>query len=766
MAHNDNVGKPLNQYDLPLDADPDAVDVEFDLPEDYDPEVQELEDGGALVGDFSLEEGELPPFESAPHNSNLVAYLDEDDLSVMAKDLVEAWRADDDSRSDWKETYKNGLELLGMKTEPKEEPFKGASGVHHPLLAEAVVQFQAQAYKEILPPGGPVLTKVLGSKSPERVAQANRVQSYMNYQIVEVMEEYDPNLDQLLFYLPLGGSAFKKTYFDPAKNRACSMFVKAENLTVPYGTTDLLSATRITHDFILSGNDLLKYQQSGWYSEEHQPESIQTGSQDEIKDQTDEMEGISGGYYQHDENYEMIEVHTNLDLDNLASDNDDIEISDRVAKPYVVTIDPEAEVVMSIRRNYEEGDEQAKRLEYFTHYKFLPGLGFYGYGLIHLIGGLTSSVTTILRSLVNAGMFANHPAGLKSKGIRIEGDDEPLAPGEFRDVDVPNGNIKEAIMPMPFKEPSQVLFALLGTLVESGQRFASIADMQVGDTSGQQQPVGTTVAMLERGTKVMSAIHKRIHYAQKGEFKILVRLIKNSMSSGMYPYAVEGEDKFILQEDFDDRVDVLPVSDPNIFSMAQRVMIASQQLQMAQAAPDIHDLREAYRRMYVAMGINDIESLLKPEEKPEPYSPVAENRRVLENKKLNAMEEMNHEAHIEAHIMFLQTPYVMSRMEFAANLVQDIMNHITMLAKQMAQQQGGDPVSIELQMLKSVMPRLAPPKGKEIEALQAQQLAEDERKHKEDEKINREELAAKERMAQEKNDITLIVADKKAQGSK
>jgi len=656
--------------------------------------------------------------------------------------------------------------MLGIQSANEQErtdPFPGASDVHHPLLAEAVVQFQAQAYKEILPAGGPVLTKVLGAKSDERVAQANRVQSYMNYQICDVMEEYDPNLDQLLFYLPLAGSAFKKTYYDPAKKRAVSMFVKAEDLTVPYGTTDLLSANRIVHEFILSGNDLLKYQKSGWYSDEHTPESIQPGTSDDvIKEQTDEMEGLDTGYYQHDENYQMIEVHTYLDLSNLQSNYDEDDEEIRVALPYIVTIDPDAGVVMAIRRNYEEGDQNMKRLEHFTHYKFLPGLGFYGFGLIHLIGGLTKSVTTILRSLINAGMFANHPSGLKVKGMRIEGDDEPLAPGEFRDVDVPNGNVKEAIMPMPFKEPSQVLAALLGTLVDSGQRFASIADMQVGDTSGQQQPVGTTVAMLERGTKVMSSIHKRIHYAQKGEFKILVRLIKNSMGEGMYPYAVEGEDKYIYQKDFDDRVDVVPVSDPNIFSMAQRVMIASQQLQMAQAAPEIHDLREAYRRMYVAMGINDIETVLKPKEKPEPYTPVAENRRVLMNKKLVAVEEMNHEAHIAAHIMFLQTPYVMSRMEFAANLVQDIMNHVSMLAKQKAKEMNTDPVQMELKMFADIMPKLSPPQGEKIEALQARQLEEDERKNKAKEAQDAEDLAAKERMAEEKNDVTLIVADKQA----
>lgn len=762
------VDKPLaSAYSLPLGADPMEPDVEIDIPPEFTSEETELEDGSVILG-ATEDELELPSINDAPHESNLVSYFDEDELTKIAEDIVDSWKADDEARDEWKQKYLKGLKLLGMKNEEKDEPFPGASGVFHPLLAEAVVQFQAQAYKEILPAGGPVLTKVLGPKTPERLQQAARVQEFMNYLIMEVMEEYDPNVDQLLFNLPLAGSAFKKTYLDPAKDRTCSIFVKADNLTVPYGTTDLASASRICHDFVLSGNDLLKYQESGWYSRDHEPEPLEASAVSEIDDQTDDMQGVNGGYYQYDENYQMLEAHVYLDHEVLNpvlidDDIDDEDLPARAALPYVVTLDPESNAVMSIRRNYRADDPSNKRLVHFTHYKFLPGLGFYGYGLIHMIGGLTESVTSILRQLIDAGTFSNLPGGLKTRGMRVDGEDDPIAPGEFRDVDVATGSIRDSIMPLPYKEPSAVLLALLGGLVESGQRFASIADMQVGDTSGQQQPVGTTVAMLERGTKVMSSIHKRIHRAQKAEFKILVRLIKNGMSDEPYPYSVEGADMYIVKQDFDDRVDVIPVSDPNIFSMAQRIMLASQQLQMAQSAPEIHDLREAYYRMYSAMGITDIESLLKPKEEPKDMSPVMENRRVLENKKLEATPGMDHAAHIQAHIQFLKSPYVMSSMEFSANMVQDIMNHIVFLAEQEADKTGVSPIPIELKLFEEIMPQLSPPNGPDLEALQTRQLDIDEQENKEDAAIDREQMKSKERIADNKNITTLIAAEKKQQ---
>ena len=749
------------------DADPMAPDVELDLPfnvigdgEEGDMEIEELEDGSAMIGMMPGND-ELPAIESAPHNANLVSYFSEGELTKLASELLEAWENDNDSRKDWKTAYEKGLDLLGIKIEEKSEPFTGASGVYHPLLAEAAVQFQAQAYKEILPPGGPVLGKVVGDETPERMAQATRVQDYLNYQIIDVMEEYDEDMDQLLFYLPLSGSAFKKVYHDPVKKRNVSTFIMADHLTVPYGTKSLSSATRISHDFTMGGNDLLKYQATGFYSNDHTPEPITTDSADELTQKLNELEGLSGSYYQHDTNYQIVEMHTHLDHPVLSGMPDDMDMDMEMdmpnpAKPYIVTLDPESNSILSIRRNTAEGEEE--QLTHFVHYKFLPGLGFYGFGLIHMIGGLTTAVTAMLRQLIDAGTFSNLPGGLKVKGMRIEGGDKPIDPGEFRDVDSPTGSIRDAIMPLPYKEPSQVLAALMGTLVESGQRFASIADMQVGDTSGQQQPVGTTVAMLERGTKVMSSIHKRIHNAQKKEFKILVRLVKETMPDDQpYPYAVKGADRFVMKSDFDDRVDVLPVSDPNIFSMAQRIMLASQQLQMAQAAPHIHNEREAYRRMYAAMGVSDIETLLKPEVKPQALSPVEENRKVLQNQMLVAVPEMNHEAHIKAHLMFLHTPYVQSRMEFAANIVQDIMNHITLLAKEKA---GGDEekkIKIELSMFQQILPEIQPPTPPDPQVeLQTRQLdieAEDDaKKHANDE----EERISKERIAHADN-ITKIL---------
>lgn len=745
MAANNNVERQ-NEY-IVDDADPQGADVEFDLPQDS--EIEELDDGGVILGPMD-DEAEMPGINEAPHNANLVAYFTKSELTGLATSLTEAWKEDDNSRKEWKEAYVKGLDLLGIKIEEKNEPFTGASGVYHPLLAEAAVQFQAQAYKEILPPGGPVLGKVVGDETIERMEQANRVQDYLNYQILDVMEEYDEDMDQLLFYLPLSGSAFKKVYHDPVEGRMVSQFVMADHLTVPYGTKNLASAARISHDFILAGNDLLKYQATGFYSDEHMPEPMGVPARDEIDETIDELQGTSGQYYQYDTNYQIVEMHTNLDHEVLSGMVEMDEGDDSVpAKPYIVTLDPESTVILSIRRNVAEGDQKDKRLDHFVHYKFLPGLGFYGFGLIHMIGGLTTSVTAILRQLVDAGTFANLPGGLKVKGMRIEGSDKPIEPGEFRDVDSPTGSIRDAVMPLPYKEPSAVLAALLGSLVESGQRFASIADMQVGDTSGQQQPVGTTVAMLERGTKVMSAIHKRIHNAQKKEFKIMVRLTKDTMpDDAPYPYAVKGADRFIMKADFDERVDIIPVSDPNIFSMAQRVMIASQQLQMAQAAPEIHDLREAYRRMYVAMGVTDVETLLKPPVKPLPLTPVEENRKVLQNKMLTAVPEMDHESHIKAHIMFLHTPYVMGSAEFAANIVQDIMNHISMLAKQQAGGNAERATMIELSMFEDILPQIIPktPPDPQVE-LQKQQLSieksDDEQKHANDvqERISKERIA-------------------------
>ena len=731
-------------YEIPDGSIPmpdEEVFLEEEPMVDEGVEVIEEPDGGAVI-DFAPGTDQ-PDLSEVGHFENLADVLGAEVLEEISADLTDAYKKDDESRSEWKEAYIDGLEQLGIGSEDREDPFPGASGVYHPLLAESVTQFQAQAYKELLPADGPVSTKVLGAETPELTDQANRVAEFMNYQVMEIMEEFDPDLDQMLYYLPIAGSAFKKTYYDGVVGRPISKFVTAEDLVVNYGATSLRSADRITHVVTMSGNDIRKNQYNGFYRDTELDEAGELSISD-IQEQVNELQGLSAVRFEGDENYRLLEMHVNLDLEGFEHTGQDGQETG-IALPYIVTIEEDSEVVLSVRRNWKEGDLTNKRLEFFTQYKFTPGLGFYGFGLVHMIGGLSKSVTSILRQLIDAGTLANLPGGFKAKGMRVEGSDEPISPGEWRDVDTPGGNLRESLMPLPYKEPSAVLMQLLGALVETGQRFASIADVQVGDTAGQQQPVGTTVAMLERGTKVMSAIHKRMHYAQKQEFRILARVISESLPP-QYPYMVAGGDQMIMKADFDDRIDILPVSDPNIFSMAQRIILAQQQLQMAAQAPEIHNLRAAYVSMYKAMGIDNIEMLLQPEDKPQPMTPALEHARVLENKKLVAMGGQNHMAHIEAHILFVQNPAVNQNPEFYANVVQDVMQHIGLLAQEQAQgqgqmappqqipqgfadggfaqpvpqlpqqqpmQQGPSVEEVEAQLIAEILPRLAPPQPKD-----------------------------------------------------
>ena len=729
-------------YAIPDDAIPSIDEEEVELEDnlvaqDGDVEIVEDDDGGVTV-DFAP--GEDVDAGNLEHFDNLAEVVSDDVLTELSTDLMEAYEKDHDSRKQWLETYKKGLDQLGVGFEERTDPFPGAAGVHHPLLAESVTQFQAQAYKEMLPAEGPVSSRVMGSETPELVDQANRVSDFMNYQITEVMEEFDPDLDQMLYYLPLAGSAFKKTYYDETKGRPVSKFVNAEDLVVNYGSTSLLSADRITHVVTMSGNDIRKNQYTGFYRDTELEASELEAS--DVQKRTDELQGLSPVVFEGDESYELLEFHVNLDLEGFEHESEEGELTG-IALPYIVTIEKDSESVLAVRRNWAEADSFSKRLEFFSHFKFTSGLGFYGFGLVHMIGGLSKSVTSILRQLIDAGTFANLPGGFKMKGMRVEGADEPMAPGEWRDTDVPGGNLRDAFMPLPYKEPSAVLMTLLGALTETGQRFASIADVQVGDTAGQQQPVGTTVAMLERGTKVMSAIHKRMHYAQKLEFKILARVIKESMPP-QYPYMIAGADKMVMQTDFDDRVDVIPVSDPNIFSMAQRIILAQQQLQMASQAPEIHNLRAAYVSMYKAMGISNVDALLVPEDKPQAMTPALEHARVLENKKLMAMQDQNHQAHIEAHILFVQNPAVSQNPEFYANVVQDVMQHIGFLAQsqvQGMQQQGMQQQALPQGMqqpaqlpqgfanggmaqLPQGMPQQGIPQGPSVEEIEAKLIAE------------------------------------------
>jgi hypothetical protein len=650
--------------------------LEVELPEEMDIQGEqttafEVDPQGNLFPLF--EEEEIVVTE---HQVNLAEVIDPSSLQTLASELVDAFEQDKDSRKDWLDVFTKGLDLLGIKTEEREEPFPGATGVHHPLLSESVTQFQAQAYKELLPSGGPVKTRVMGNESPEAMDQSQRVKEFMNYQITEVMQEYDPEMDSLLFYLPLAGSAFKKVYYDNLLGRATSRLVKAEDLVVAYETTDLETSPRFTHVISMTGNDLKKLQMNGTYRDVQIGEAGVDLEYNEAKEKIDELQGIQPPLADYNE-YSVLELHVNLELPDI--DNYGFAV------PYIVTILEDSDEILSIRRNWEQGDELFRKKEYFVHYKFLPGLGFYGFGLIHMIGGLTKSATSILRQLIDAGTLSNLPAGFKARGMRVQGEDEPLRPGEFRDVDVPGGTIRDALMPLPYKEPSNVLTQLLGVIIDSGRRFASIADMQVGDIGSQQLPVGTTVAMLERGTKVMSAIHKRLHFAQKKEFRLLAKIFSRSLPP-VYPYDVPGASREIKATDFDDRVDIVPVSDPNIFSMAQRVMLAQQELQMAQAAPQIHDLREAYKRMYEALEVKDIDGILPPVQEIPPRDPISEQQAAMTGQPIKAFEFQNHDAYIAAHSSFLQNPMVAQNQTAQMAISANIQEHQAMLYKQQIEQ--------------------------------------------------------------------------------
>ena len=650
--------------------------LEVELPEEMNIQGEqttafEVDPSGNLVPLFEEEE-----IIATEHQVNLAEVLDSSSLQTLSSELVDAFEQDKESRKDWLDVFTKGLELLGIQTEEREEPFPGATGVHHPLLSEAVTQFQAQAYKELLPSGGPVKTRVMGNESPEAMGQSQRVKEFMNYQITEVMQEYDPEMDSLLFYLPLAGSAFKKVYYDNLLGRATSRLVKAEDLVVAYETTDLETSPRFTHVISMTGNDLKKLQMNGTYRDVQIGEAGVDLEYNEAKEKIDELQGIEPPLSDYNE-YSVLELHVNLELPDI--DNYGFAV------PYIVTILEDSDEILSIRRNWEQGDELFRKKEYFVHYKFLPGLGFYGFGLIHMIGGLTKSATSILRQLIDAGTLSNLPAGFKARGMRVQGEDEPLRPGEFRDVDVPGGTIRDALMPLPYKEPSNVLTQLLGVIIDSGRRFASIADMQVGDIGSQQLPVGTTVAMLERGTKVMSAIHKRLHFAQKKEFRLLAGIFSRSLPP-VYPYDVPGATREIKAQDFDAKVDIIPVSDPNIFSMAQRVMLAQQELQMAQAAPQIHDLREAYKRMYEALEVKDIDGILPPVQEIPPRDPISEQQAAMTGQPIKAFEFQNHDAYIAAHSSFLQNPMVAQNQTAQMAISANIQEHQAMLYKQQIEQ--------------------------------------------------------------------------------
>ena len=655
-------------------------------------EVTMDEEGGAEIA-FDpravTEEGGQDHFE------NLADFLGEQVLEPLGAKMVDQYNEYKESRGDWEDTYRNGLELLGFKYERRTEPFRGASGVNHPVLAEAVTQFQAQAYKELLPADGPVRTQIMGDATLQKEEQAKRVKDFMNYQIMDQMKEYEPEFDQMLFYLPLSGSTFKKVYYDSLLGRAVSKFVPADDLIVPYSANSLEDAEAVIHVIKISENELKKQQVAGFYRD------IELGqppvTENQLEDKKLELEGISKDGQE--DQYTLYEVHTNLDLEGYEDVDGDGEPTG-IKLPYVVTVAQAGNKILSIRRNYNPQDPLKKKINYFVQFKFLPGTGFYGFGLIHMIGGLTRTATAALRQLLDAGTLANLPAGFKSRGIRVRDDAQPLQPGEFRDVDAPGGNIKDQFMTLPFKGPDATLLQLMGIVVQAGQRFAAIADMQVGDMN-QQAAVGTTVALLERGSRVMSAIHKRLYVGLKQEFKLLAEVFKTYLPPS-YPYDVPGASKEIKVQDFDDRVDILPVADPNIFSQTQRISLAQSQLQLAQSNPRIHNLYQAYRSMYDALGVKNVNSILPPPAPPQPMDPALENIMAINGKPFQAFPGQDHKAHIDAHLSFMSISMVQNNPMAMMSLQKNILEHISFMAQEQIQLEFVEEMQ-EIQMLQQQM---------------------------------------------------------------
>ena len=672
-----DIDKSLPNVKTSIEVDPqEEIEIEEQKVEELSGspvEVNEQEDGSVEVNfDPSKVNIEGQP----THFDNLAELLPEDITDPIGNELVENYMDYKSSRRDWEQTYKEGLDLLGFKYNNRTEPFTGASGATHPVLAEAVTQFQAGAYKELLPAEGPVRTQIVGNPDQAKEAQALRVKDYMNYELMEKMEEYEPEFDQMLFHLPLAGSTFKKVYYDELLGRAVSKFVPAEDLVVPYSATSLDDADAIIETIKISENDLRKQQVAGFYSdiELQKPQD----KEDEIQKKERELEGTRKSGKQ-EMVHTLLECHVNLDLEGFEDKDDELNPTG-IKLPYIVTVDETSRKVLSIRRNYEPTDPKRNKIQYFVHFKFLPGLGFYGFGLIHMIGGLSRTATAALRQLLDAGTLSNLPAGFKQRGIRVRDEAAPLQPGEFRDVDAPGGNLRDAFMTLPYKEPSPTLLQLMGIVVQAGQRFAAIADMQVGD-GNQGAAVGTTVALLERGSRVMSAIHKRLYAGMKKEFRLLAKVFKTYLPP-VYPFDVVGGRREIKQMDFDDRVDILPVADPNIFSMAQRISMAQTELQLATSNPQIHNLYSAYRKMYEALGVKNIDQILPPPAPIQPMDPSLEHINALGAKPFQAFRGQDHRAHVTAHLTFMSTNIVRNNPMVMASIQKNILEHISLMAQE------------------------------------------------------------------------------------
>ena len=657
------VDKRLEPFEVDIEKNPSEQELKVEV---VNPDAVsiETEDGGVIV-DF---EGDVTEDLVGPdHNSNLAEFLEDGDLEKMAADLIDDFESDRTSRNEWSRSYIKGLDLLGMKIEERSQPWQGASGVFHPLLTEAVVRFQAQAMGEIFPPSGPVRTKIVGKNTKEKTAQSQRVEDEMNYLLTEDMTEYRDEMEQMLFRLPLAGSAFKKVYYDPIMERPCSMFVPAEDFVVSYGASDLMSCPRYTHIMKKTENEIKELMVNGFYRDVELTDPQQDES--EIQEKYDEMDGAEH-VYEDDERYTILEMHVDIDMPEPFQD------SDGLARPYVITIDKSSRAILSIRKNWYETDPKKTKRQHFIHYKYLPSLGFYGTGLIHLIGGLAKSATSILRQLIDAGTLSNLPAGLKARGLRIKGDDSPLMPGEFRDVDVPGGAIRDSITFIPYKEPSSVLYQLLGNIVEEGRRIGSVADVQVGNMN-PQAPVGTTLALLERSMKVMSGVQARLHASLKKELRILAKCIHDFMPPE-YAYEIEGN--FSRTEDFDGRVDVIPVSDPNASTMAQRVTQYQAALQLAQQAPQLYDMGKLHRQMLEVLGIKDASDIIKLPDDIKPNDPVTENMAIMKQEPVKAFKYQDHEAHIAVHTAAAQDPkiqQIIGQSPFASAIQNALAAHIT-----------------------------------------------------------------------------------------
>jgi len=669
-------------------------------------DIIEAEDGGVVV-DFDPEASKVVG--SDDFFANLAEEMSDTDLGGISSDLLSQYEAARESRGDWEDEYNKGLELLGFKYEERTQPFRGATGVTHPLLAEAATQFQAQAFNELLPAEGPVRTQIMGELTQEKEAQSTRVKEFMNYYLTNVMEEYTPDTDQMLFYLPLAGSTFKKVYFDGALDRVVSKFVPAEHLVVPYDAADMETTPFAAQVVRMQWNNLRKMQLNGFYRDI--PVHTSQAPTTDTADTMDDIDGMRPSNIDYD--VTLLEFHVDLELPGF-EDMDEEGEPTGIMVPYIVTVAEEVGQILSIRRNFSEDDENRSKIQYFVHYKFLPGFGFYGLGLIHTIGGLSRTATAALRQLIDAGTLSNLPAGFKARGLRIREDAEPLQPGEFRDVDSPGGAIRDSLMPLPFKGPDATLFQLLGFVVQAGQRFATITDMKVGD-GNQQAAVGTTVAMLEQGARVMSAVHKRLHYAMKNEFKLLARVMSESLPQ-RYPFSVAGGDQEVMAKDFDDRVDILPVSDPNIFSQAQRIALAQTQMQLAMQAPELHDMYEAYRRMYQALGVRDVDKILKPKpaQEAQPKDPATENIDALDQVELRAFPGQDHDAHVMAHLVFGSSPMVAQQPAVAVSLQKHIMEHAKIKAQETVQAQYAQQLNAQ---------NITPEIQQQLEKLIAQQVA-------------------------------------------